>query len=107
MSSKRAGDTHTMICVLMMNDRLTLQQAVDRLGEMCKQRIDRFVENLTRVPLWRDHIDRDVKLYVDGYRRHGCRISIYTFMIFCRSLRKINQCVMTLLAFAFLAVTGA
>ena len=62
------GDTHNMICVHMMKDGLTLQQAVDRLGEMCKQSIDRFVENLPLVPSWGDRIDRDVKLYVNGMR---------------------------------------
>jgi alpha-muurolene/germacrene-A/gamma-muurolene/(+)-delta-cadinol synthase len=55
-----------MICVFMTNDGLDLQQAVDRIGEMCKQTIDTFVENQTRVPSWGDDIDKDVKLYVNG-----------------------------------------
>jgi hypothetical protein len=51
----------------MINDGLSLQQAVDRIGEMCKQTIDTFVENQARVPSWGDcSIDRDVKLYVNG-----------------------------------------
>ncbi|KAF8479287.1 isoprenoid synthase domain-containing protein [Russula ochroleuca] len=60
------GDTHNMICVFMINDGLSLQQAVDRIGEMCKRTIDTFVENQARVPSWGDCIDRDVKLYVNG-----------------------------------------
>lgn len=54
-----------MICVLMTHDGLGLQQAVDRIGEMCKQTLDAFIENRTRVPSWgKDDIDRAVKLYV-------------------------------------------
>jgi hypothetical protein len=60
------GDTHNMICVFMTNDGLDLQQAVDRIGELCKQTIDTFVENQARVPSWGDDIDQDVKLYVNG-----------------------------------------
>jgi len=55
-----------MICVFMTHDGLSLQQAVDRIGEMCKQTLDAFIENQTRVPSWGDGIDRAVKLYVDG-----------------------------------------
>jgi hypothetical protein len=55
-----------MICVFMINDGLSLQQAVDRIGELCKQTIDTFVENQARVPSWEDDIDKDVKLYVNG-----------------------------------------
>jgi hypothetical protein len=60
------GDTHNMICVFMINDGLNLQQAVDRIGELCKQTIDTFIENQARVPSWGDDIDKDVKLYVNG-----------------------------------------
>jgi hypothetical protein len=55
-----------MICVFMANDGLSLQQAVDRIGELCKQTIDTFIENQARVPSWGDDIDQDVKLYVNG-----------------------------------------
>jgi hypothetical protein len=60
------GDTHNMICVFMIHDGLSLQQAVDRVGEMCKQTIDAFIENQTQVPSWGDGVDRDVGLYVNG-----------------------------------------
>jgi hypothetical protein len=52
----------------MTYDGLDLQQAVDRIGEMCKQTIDTFVENQARVPSWGDDIDKDVKLYVNGFQ---------------------------------------
>jgi alpha-muurolene/germacrene-A/gamma-muurolene synthase len=60
------GDTHNMIFVFMVHDGLTLQQAVDRVGDMCQQTIETFVENRARVPSWGESIDKDVKLYVDG-----------------------------------------
>jgi len=60
------GDTHNMICVFMINDGLSLQQAVDRIGELCKQTIDTFIENQARVPSWGDNVDKDVELYVNG-----------------------------------------
>jgi hypothetical protein len=57
---------HNMICVFMVYDGLTIQQAVDCIGEMCKQTIDSFIENQKRIPSWGESIDRDVKLYVRG-----------------------------------------
>ena len=55
-----------MICIFMIHDGLSLQQAVDRVGEMCKQTIDSFIENQKQIPSWGVSIDRDVKLYVRG-----------------------------------------
>ncbi|KAI0295458.1 isoprenoid synthase domain-containing protein [Russula brevipes] len=62
------GDTHNMISVFMIRDGMTVQQAVDRVGDMCKETIDSFIENQERVPSWGDAVDRDVKLYVNGLR---------------------------------------
>jgi hypothetical protein len=61
-------DTHNMISVFMIHDGFTLQQAVDRVGDMCKETIDTFIENQARVPSWGDAIDGDVKLYVNGLK---------------------------------------
>ncbi|THH16145.1 hypothetical protein EW146_g4434 [Bondarzewia mesenterica] len=60
------GDTHNMICIFMEHDGLALQDAVDRVGALCKQTIDAFVENQARVPSWSPEVDRDVQLYVRG-----------------------------------------
>jgi alpha-muurolene/germacrene-A/gamma-muurolene synthase len=60
------NETHNLVNVLMTHDGLSLQQAVDRTGEMCKQCIDTFIENQKRIPSWGDSVDRDVKLYVRG-----------------------------------------
>ncbi|KAI0306699.1 isoprenoid synthase domain-containing protein [Multifurca ochricompacta] len=40
------GDTHNMICVFMIHDGLSLQRAVDRVGEMCKQTVENFGRQL-------------------------------------------------------------
>ena len=50
----------------MINDGLSLQQAVDRIGDLCKQTIDTFIEDQARVPSWGDDVDNDVRLYVNG-----------------------------------------
>ncbi|KAJ7906287.1 isoprenoid synthase domain-containing protein [Mycena leptocephala] len=52
------GDTHNMIPVVMNEQGLDLQSAVDFVGEMCKQSIDRFNEDRAQLP--------DVDIYVDG-----------------------------------------
>ncbi|KAI0053966.1 terpenoid synthase [Auriscalpium vulgare] len=60
------GDTHNMICIFMAHEGATLQEAVDRVGSLCKQTIDVFVENQRRLPSWGAEIDRMVDLYVFG-----------------------------------------
>ncbi|KAJ6588973.1 isoprenoid synthase domain-containing protein [Mycena capillaripes] len=60
------GDTHNMIPVVMHEQGLDLQAAVDFVGEMCKQSIDRFNEDRAQLPSWGPKIDRDVAVYVDG-----------------------------------------
>ena len=50
----------------MTQDGLSLQQAVDQIGEMCKETHQRFMENQTLVPSWGDDIDKAIKLYVNG-----------------------------------------
>ncbi|KAG5646722.1 hypothetical protein DXG03_002404 [Asterophora parasitica] len=60
------GDTHNMIPVVMHEEGLDLQAAVDFVGTMCKQSIDRFVDDRANLPSWGPEIDRDVATYVDG-----------------------------------------
>ncbi|KAH8829192.1 isoprenoid synthase domain-containing protein [Flagelloscypha sp. PMI_526] len=49
------GDTHNMVVV-----------AVDFVGDLCKQSIDRFSEDRSRLPSWGEKIDKDVNAYADG-----------------------------------------
>ncbi|KZT25783.1 terpenoid synthase [Neolentinus lepideus HHB14362 ss-1] len=60
------GDTHNMIVVVMKQKRVSLQSAVDFVGAMCKQSIDRFVEDRAQLPSWGPSIDSAVARYVQG-----------------------------------------
>ncbi|KAG6868137.1 hypothetical protein C0993_007260 [Termitomyces sp. T159_Od127] len=60
------GDTHNMIPVVMNEEGLDLQSAVDFVGNMCRQSIDRFVEDRANLPSWGPEIDKDVAIYVNG-----------------------------------------
>lgn len=55
-----------MIPVVMNQEGMDLQTAVDFVGNMCKQSIDRFNEERSRLPSWGPEIDREVAIYVDG-----------------------------------------
>ncbi|KAF9239816.1 isoprenoid synthase domain-containing protein [Melanogaster broomeanus] len=58
--------THNMIDVVMNEQGIDLQSAFDFVGEMCRQSIDRFVEDRKNIPSWSPKIDNDVAIYVDG-----------------------------------------
>lgn len=60
------GDTHNMISVVMNEHGLDLQSAVDFVGDMCKQSIDRFNRDRRELPCWGPEVDRDVAVYVEG-----------------------------------------
>ncbi|KAG2008219.1 terpene synthase [Coprinopsis cinerea AmutBmut pab1-1] len=60
------GDTHNMIPVVMHQEGLDLQSAVDFVGEMCKSAIDRFIEDQNYLPSWGPKIDRDLAVYING-----------------------------------------
>ena len=55
-----------MIPVVMNEEGLDLQSAVDFVGTMCKQSIDRFTEDWANIPSWGPKIDKDVDVYVTG-----------------------------------------
>lgn len=46
---------------------MNLQEAVDKVGELCKSTIDAFISNIERIPDFEDErVNREVKLYVQG-----------------------------------------
>lgn len=55
-----------MIVVVMQQEGLDLQSAVEFVGELCQQSIDRFVADRANLPSWGPEIDRQVAIYVDG-----------------------------------------
>lgn len=59
-------DTHNMIPVIMKQRNLSLQEAVDFVGELCKTSIKRFESERKILPSWGPEVDRDVAIYVTG-----------------------------------------
>ena len=57
-----------MIVVVMQQEGLDLQSAVDFVGDLCEQSINRFVAERANLPSWGLEIDRQVNIYVDGLR---------------------------------------
>lgn len=55
-----------MIPVVMHQEGLDLQTAVDFVGDMCRQSIDRFIEEQQHLPSWGPEVDRDLAIYVRG-----------------------------------------
>ncbi|PPQ86910.1 hypothetical protein CVT25_009796 [Psilocybe cyanescens] len=60
------GDTHNMIIILMHHHAMSLQEAVDYVGDLCAQTIDTFCRNKERLPSWNPEIDDMVARYVQG-----------------------------------------
>lgn len=55
-----------MIVVVMQQEGLDLQSAVEFVGDLCQQSIDRFVDERANLPSWGPEIDRQVDVYVQG-----------------------------------------
>jgi len=55
-----------MVAVFMTHDGLDLQEAVDRVGDMCREAVDTFCEIKKNIPSWGPEIDKDVAAYVRG-----------------------------------------
>jgi hypothetical protein len=55
-----------MIAIMMYHRGMTLQEAVDYVGDLCKKSFDRFNENRARLPSWGPEIDAQIQVYVQG-----------------------------------------
>lgn len=60
------GDKHNMIAVLMDHEGLSLQQAVDVVGDYTIRSIDRFEAERLNVPSFGPGIDECVQKYIAG-----------------------------------------
>ena len=60
------GDSHNMIVILMEYHDMSLQEAVDYVGDLCKQTIDVFCLNKRNLPSWGPEVDDMVARYVQG-----------------------------------------
>ncbi|KAG0699171.1 terpene synthase [Suillus ampliporus] len=59
-------DASSLIAVLMHDQGLDLQGAVDYSGEPCKSAMQRFEDNRAILPSWGTEVDRQVVIYVQG-----------------------------------------
>ena len=50
----------------MHHHGMSLQEALDFVGDLCKKSIDRFIEDRARLPSWGPEIDAQVQVYVQG-----------------------------------------
>ena len=55
-----------MIVIMMHHHGMTLQEAVDFVGDLCKKSFDRFNEDRAHLPSWGPEIDAQVQVYVQG-----------------------------------------
>ena len=55
-----------MVVIVMHHHGMTLHEAVDFVGDLCKKSFDRFTEDKARLPSWGPEIDAQVQIYVQG-----------------------------------------
>ena len=60
------GDNHNMITVIMNQQSLSLQEAIDSVSDLCKDTINAFEFTRRSLPSWGPDLDRQVQLYIDG-----------------------------------------
>ncbi|KAG2141867.1 isoprenoid synthase domain-containing protein [Suillus clintonianus] len=58
--------TRNLVAVLMIEQGLDLQGAVDYCGRLCKISLQHFEENLAILPSWGEEVDKQVAIYVRG-----------------------------------------
>ncbi|KAG1779584.1 isoprenoid synthase domain-containing protein [Suillus placidus] len=58
--------THNLVAVLMLDQGLDLQSAVDYCGRLCNISLQRFEENRAVLPSWGEEVDKEVAIYVEG-----------------------------------------
>ncbi|KAG2341925.1 terpenoid synthase [Suillus weaverae] len=60
------NSTHNLVAVLMLDQGLDLQSAVDYCGRLCNISLQRFEENRAILPSWGEEVDKEVAIYVEG-----------------------------------------
>jgi len=55
-----------MVVIMMRHHGMTIQEAVDFVGDLSKESIDRFNSYRARLPSWGPEIDAQVQVYVQG-----------------------------------------
>ncbi|KIJ56931.1 hypothetical protein M422DRAFT_238521 [Sphaerobolus stellatus SS14] len=60
-----SGDTYNMVVILMKTEELELQDAINRVGEMCFQSLHNFLQYRKLIPSW-GSIDQNVTRFIQG-----------------------------------------
>lgn len=55
-----------MVVILMKTQDLQLQEAIDTVGEMCIQSLNKFLKYKAMLPSWDARIDEDVSRFIRG-----------------------------------------
>ena len=55
-----------MVAIMTHHHGMSLQEAVDFVGDLCDKSFNRFVEDKARLPSWGPEIDGQVQAYVQG-----------------------------------------
>lgn len=67
MEQSRGDDTHNLIPIFMAHYGMDVQEAFNKVGELCSETMHTFAENLKLVPSFGDEqLDKDVQLYIRG-----------------------------------------
>ncbi|KAG2151672.1 terpene synthase [Suillus bovinus] len=58
--------THNLVAVLMVDQGLDLQGAIDYCDRLCNVSLQRFKDNRAIIPSWGEEVDKQVAIYVQG-----------------------------------------
>lgn len=62
------GDIHNLVMILMCEQGLDLQSAMDEAGAHWHAALRRFEDNLSALPTWGPYVDQNVAIYLQGIR---------------------------------------
>lgn len=69
MEQSKGISGNNIVTVLMVDKKMTLQEASDHVGKYCQELMDRFISAQARLPSWGASVDSEVARYIQGL---GC-----------------------------------
>jgi len=66
MEKARGLELHNSVELVMNEQKVDVQSAIDWLERYAARVHDGFLDNVTRLPSWGEDVDQRVKVYVDG-----------------------------------------
>jgi hypothetical protein len=58
------GNLHNLIAIIMHNDNVGLQTAVDRAGDMCSAALNKYIETRAKLPSYGSEIDAQLAAFL-------------------------------------------